>query len=106
MLKDRGENIPACDLIEVATKVKEKFGYCCPDVQKEFSKFDKKETSSTDELVQSARFKKLIHKTMNNNLVEIDVGYERFLAPEMFFHPEFVHNDWIKPIEEVLDDAI
>ena len=24
---------------------------------------------------------------MNNNMVEIDVGYERFLAPEMFFHP-------------------
>ena len=28
---------------------------------------------------------------MNNNMVNIDVGYERFLGPEMFFHPEFVH---------------
>jgi len=28
-----------------------------------------------------------VHKTLNNNLVELDVGYERFLGPEMFFHP-------------------
>lgn len=47
-----------------------------------------------------------MHRTLNNNLVEVDVGYERFLAPEMFFHPEFVHADWQKPIEEVVDDAI
>ena len=43
---------------------------------------------------------------MNNNMVNIDVGYERFLAPEMFFHPEFVHPDWVKPLGEVVDDAI
>lgn len=43
---------------------------------------------------------------MNNNMVSIDVGYESFLAPEMFFHPEFIHKDFIKPIEEVVDDAI
>lgn len=47
-----------------------------------------------------------MHKTLNNNLVELDVGYERFLGPEMFFHPEFIHKDWQKPIEEVVDDAI
>lgn len=39
-------------------------------------------------------------------MVELDVGYERFLGPEMFFHPEFIHKDWQKPIEEVVDDAI
>ena len=43
---------------------------------------------------------------MNNNMVNIDVGYERFLGPEMFFHPEFVHPDWVKPLGEVVDDAI
>ena len=39
-------------------------------------------------------------------MVNIDVGYERFLGPEMFFHPEFVHKDWSKPLGEVVDDAI
>jgi actin-related protein 3 len=35
--------------------------------------------------------------------VEIDVGYERFLGPEMFFHPEFFHKDYKTPIDEVVD---
>jgi actin-related protein 3 len=26
--------------------------------------------------------------------VSVDVGYERFLAPEMFFHPEFMSKDF------------
>lgn len=34
------------------------------------------------------------------------MGYERFLGPEMFFHPEFVTNEWSKPLDEVIDDAI
>lgn len=29
---------------------------------------------------------------MNNNMVSIDVGYESFLAPEMFFHPVSLKN--------------
>lgn len=43
MLKDRGEVFPAEDGVEIATRIKEKFGYCCPDVQKEYAKFDRKE---------------------------------------------------------------
>jgi len=39
-------------------------------------------------------------------MVDIDVGYERFLGPEMFFHPEFIHQDWMKPLGEVVDDSI
>lgn len=55
---------------------------------KEFAKYDKKDwNSELGEWVQSNKFRRLVHKTMNNNLVEIDVGYERFLGPEMFFHP-------------------
>ena len=39
-------------------------------------------------------------------MVDIDVGYERFLGPEMFFHPEFIHKDFSKPLGEVVDDAV
>ena len=56
--------------------------------------------------MQSNKFKKFVHKTLNGNMVDIDVGYERFLGPEMFFHPEFVHKDFMKPLGEVVDDAI
>lgn len=73
---------------------------------KEYAKFDKKKVGDDGKIIQSSKFKKFVHKTMNNNMVSIDVGYESFLAPEMFFHPEFIHKDFIKPIEEVVDDAI
>ena len=104
-LKDRGENFIAGDSNEIAAKVKEKYGYVCKDVLKEFNSFDKK-TEVNGQLVQSNKFKKFVHRTLNNNMVEIDVGYERFLGPEMFFHPEFIHKDFMKPLGEVVDDAI
>ena len=87
-LRDRGEVVPAADSLEIAAKIKEKYGYVCKDVQKEFSSFDaKKVDETTGQLTQSNKFKKFIHKTLNGNMVDIDVGYERFLGPEMFFHP-------------------
>lgn len=86
-LKDRGEKFPAADSNEIAAKIKEKYGYVCSDVLKEYAKFDKKKTDETGKIIQSSKFKKFVHKTLNNNMVSLDVGYESFLAPEMFFHP-------------------
>lgn len=37
---------------------------------------------------------------------KVDVGFERFLAPEIFFHPEFVNPDFTTPISEVVDSVI
>jgi hypothetical protein len=56
-------------------------------VLKEYAKFDKKKVGDDGKIIQSSKFKKFVHKTMSNNMVSIDVGYESFLAPEMFFHP-------------------
>ena len=36
----------------------------------------------------------------------VDVGYERFLGPEIFFHPEFSNPDFTTPISEVVDTVI
>lgn len=36
----------------------------------------------------------------------IDIGYERFLGPEMFFHPEFLDGKWRSPIDEIIDKSI
>jgi actin-related protein 3 len=55
----------------------------------------------------SNKFKKYLHKPSSGGKpIEIDVGYERFLGPEMFFHPEFIHQDWKSPIDEVVDNAV
>lgn len=36
----------------------------------------------------------------------IDVGYEKFLAPEIFFNPEIFSSDFITPLPEIVDDVI
>lgn len=105
-IKDRGEVFKAEDGTEIAVKIKEKYGYVCNDILKEYKKYDKKKVLEDGTVQQSSKFKKLAFKTLNNNMVNIDVGYERFLGPEMFFHPEFIHKDWTKPLGEVVDDAV
>lgn len=34
------------------------------------------------------------------------MGYERFLAPEMFFNPEIYSSDFLTPLPEIVDDVI
>lgn len=36
----------------------------------------------------------------------MDVGYERFLAPEIFFNPEIYSSDFLTPLPEVTDNVI
>jgi actin-related protein 3 len=36
----------------------------------------------------------------------VDVGYERFLGPEIFFNPEIFSSQFIIPLPEVVDKAI
>jgi hypothetical protein len=87
MLKDRGEKFKAEDSTEIASKIKEKYGYVCKDVLKEYKKYDEKVVDANGNITQSKKFRNFVHKTINGNMVNIDVGYERFLGPEMFFHP-------------------
>jgi actin-related protein len=80
--------MPSEDALEIAQTVKEKYGYVCKDVALEYKKFDKKEKGEDGKYYLSNKFKKMVHKPSNGSKqVEIDVGYERFLGPEMFFHP-------------------
>ena len=88
MLKDRKEEIPGEDVLEVARSVKEKYGYVCKDVVKEYKKFDEKTKRDDGKYYLSNKFKKHTFKaSRGGQTMECDVGYERFLGPEMFFHP-------------------
>lgn len=88
MMLDRKEKLPGEDAMEIARIVKEKYGYVCKDLVSEFKKFDEKKLADDGKYYLSNKFKKYVHKpSSGGNPIEIDVGYERFLGPEMFFHP-------------------
>eukprot|EP00331_Platyophrya_macrostoma_P017305 CAMPEP_0176466448 /NCGR_PEP_ID=MMETSP0127-20121128/37897_1 /TAXON_ID=938130 /ORGANISM="Platyophrya macrostoma, Strain WH" /LENGTH=418 /DNA_ID=CAMNT_0017859615 /DNA_START=24 /DNA_END=1280 /DNA_ORIENTATION=+ len=102
MLKDRGEPIPQEDLRVVAEDIKEKYSYCAKDLLKEYTKYDR-------HIIEGGKPKFKKHSFISSTTGQkttIDVGYEAFLAPEMFFKPEFIDPKWRTPIDEVIDNSI
>jgi len=75
-LRDRNENLPPDDALNIAKKIKESYCYVCPDIVKEYQKYDTDPTKFRE-------FKRINPKTKES--IKIDVGYERFLGPEIFF---------------------
>ena len=98
LLRDRETGIPPEQSLETAKLVKERFGYICPDVAKEFNKYD----------TQPDKWMKKYEgiNPINKQKWSIDVGYERFLGPEIFFHPEFSNPDFTVPISETVDTCV
>jgi actin-related protein 3 len=97
-LRDRGEKIPPAESLEVAKRVKELYSYVCPDIAKEFAKYD----AEPDKW-----FKKYdAVEQVTQKPYSVDVGYERFLAPEIFFNPEIFSSDFITPLPVLVDDTI
>ena len=60
--------------------IQERFSYVCPDIAKEFAKYDQ----DPDKWMKKYTGINAISKKP----FDVDVGYERFLGPEIFFHPE------------------
>lgn len=60
--------------------LQEKYCYICPDIVKEFAKYD------VDPRKWIKQYTGI--NAINQKKFIIDVGYERFLGPEIFFHPE------------------
>lgn len=78
LLRERETGIPPEQSMETAKTIKERWGYICPDIAKEFAKYE-------------AEPGKWMKKYESVNAVtrkpfSVDVGYERFLGPEIFFH--------------------
>ena len=72
--------IPPEQSMEVAKAIKERYCYMCPNIAKEFNKFD----SEPGKYIKQYTGVNAITKKE----FKVDVGYERFLGPEIFFHPE------------------
>jgi len=98
LMRERNEPIPPAESMEISKRVKEAYSYVCPDIVKEFAKYD------TD---PDKWFK--VHTAENQvtrKPYSVDVGYERFLGPEIFFNPEIFSSDFLTPLPKVVDDTI
>lgn len=98
LLRERETKIPPEQSMETAKAIKERYSYICPDLAKEFAKYDQ-EPSKWIKQFDGVN-------SVTKQPFSVDVGYERFLGPEIFFHPEFANGDFTTSISEVLDDVI
>ena len=94
LLRERGEVDTS---LRTAERIKQEYCYVCPDIVKEFNKFDR----------DAGKFAQFIVENSESTKKKIvDVGYERFLAPEIFFNPEIASSDFLTPLPTVVDQTI
>lgn len=87
--------------------MKEKYCYCAADIVKEHQKYDEKEKDASGNWVQSKKFKVAkITGPLTQKKFTVNLGYEMFMGPEIFFQPEFVNKDYREPIDQIVDHAI
>ncbi|KAG8954240.1 Arp2/3 complex subunit, actin nucleation center [Tulasnella sp. 424] len=100
LLRERGETtvIPPEDQMIIARTIKEDYSYVCQDIVKEFRKYD------ADPATYFKRYEG--QHSVTGRKYSVDVGYERFLAPEIFFNPEIYSSDFLTPLPEVVDGVI
>ena len=70
----------------------------CPNIAKEFNRFDAEPSKYIKEYTGI--------NAITKKHFSVDVGYERFLGPEIFFHPEFANPDFTVPISETVDSVV
>jgi len=97
-LQNRGEPIPLHMKMEVAKAVKENFCYVCPNVEKEKTKYENK----------PEKYYKVYEdiNTLTKERFTVKVGYEAFLAPELFFQPKLFNREFTTPLSELVDESI
>eukprot|EP00096_Caligus_rogercresseyi_P001528 TRINITY_DN1249_c0_g1_i1.p1 TRINITY_DN1249_c0_g1~~TRINITY_DN1249_c0_g1_i1.p1 ORF type:complete len:413 (+),score=109.54 TRINITY_DN1249_c0_g1_i1:169-1407(+) len=98
LLREREIGIPPEQSLETARAIKEKYCYVCSDIAKEFNKYD----TDLNKFIKTYEGVNSVTKKPFN----VDIGYERFLGPEIFFHPEFANPDFMVPISESVDTCI
>eukprot|EP00002_Diphylleia_rotans_P038839 TRINITY_DN887_c0_g1_i1.p1 TRINITY_DN887_c0_g1~~TRINITY_DN887_c0_g1_i1.p1 ORF type:complete len:416 (-),score=105.02 TRINITY_DN887_c0_g1_i1:398-1645(-) len=95
--RERSEPIPAEDSLEIAKKIKEQYGYTSKDVAEEFKLYDSDPT----------KFEKFVGiNSKTKAQYTVDVGYERFLGPEIFFNPEIFSPNFSTPLPDLVDQTI
>lgn len=98
LLREREVGIPPEQSLETAKAIKERYCYISPDIVKEFDKYD----SGPNKWIR--KYESI--NSITKQPFSVDVGYERFLGPEIFFHPEFCNPDFTTPLSEIVDSVI
>ncbi|KAK2953094.1 putative Actin A [Blattamonas nauphoetae] len=97
-LRERGEQIPQDEMLTIARTIKEQNCYVTSDIVKEYNLYDQK----PDEFFKT--FEGINRVTKKP--FSVGVGYERFLAPEVFFNPNILSADYTVPVPMLVDQAI
>jgi hypothetical protein len=92
-------NTSAVSVVSAVSSLRAQEAYCyvCPDIVKEYKKYD--EDASKFRVYQGVESK-------TQKPYSVDVGYERFLGPEMFFNPEIFSSEHTTPLPEIVDQSI
>jgi len=98
LVREREIGVPPEQSLETAKAIKERHCYICPNIAKEFNRYD----TEPDKFIKQYTGVNAITKKE----FTVDVGYERFLGPEIFFHPEFANPDFTVPISETVDTVV
>eukprot|EP00924_Labyrinthula_sp_SR-Ha-C_P003681 maker-scaffold_3-snap-gene-2.1-mRNA-1 protein AED:0.01 eAED:0.01 QI:138/1/1/1/1/1/2/66/417 len=98
MLRERKEPIPSDDQFLVSKQIKEQYSYVCKDIVEEYGRYDK----------DPGKFFKTFKgvNTKTKKPWTCDIGYERFLGPEIFFSPEIYNSNYTESLPDVVDKAI
>ncbi|KAH0790030.1 Actin-like protein 3 [Histomonas meleagridis] len=98
LLKDREPQVPPEDRFNAARDIKERFCKVAKHPSPTFAMFDKNRSKYIE------KYHGVSSKT--GKPFECEVGYERFLAPEVWFSPELVSSEYTTPISVLIDRAI
>jgi len=99
MIKNRNEWPEGVERMKNARNIKEQYCYLSRDMVKEMKKFDAEKHTDKN------KFKRHQLEGTQKNLF-IDIGYERFLAPEIFFHPELCSERSAVSLPVAIDQSI
>ncbi|KAG9394225.1 Actin-related protein [Carpediemonas membranifera] len=97
MMRGR-EKMPTADALQIAMRMKERHAYVCKDLKREILAFD---ASPADYIKLYTGMDRINMKTF-----EVEMGYERFMAPEIFFNPAIYSGDFVTPLPDLVDQTI
>lgn len=105
MIRERNEGVTQEDLMAVSREVKDTYSYIAKNPLLEFEVWDervKKYEANPEKAFRTYKTQSLITKQP----LEVSIGYEVFMGPEMFFRPEIVDQKWKKGLHTHLDETI
>ena len=102
LLVERNEPIPADERMAMARMIKEKYAFVSKDITQEFAIM---ESGKDEKGVSTFKTHEAIDP-ISKKKYTFDVGYEQFLAPELFFNPEIFSSDFTTPLAAIVDDVV